>query len=175
MIILVQQETKQSSGDFIFHIERVFDVSLKNMWELWTDAEKHSAWFGPKGANVTIKNFDVRPGGEIFYRIEMDGNAKFAKWLYKEVFPYEKLVALVVFTDDRGESVIEHPFMPGWPLKILSEVLFTDVDGKTKVSINWRGYEADEKQYKAFEDGASSMNDGWSGTFERLESYILKG
>lgn len=172
---MVQQETNRSAVDFTFHIERTFDVPREKMWKLWTDAEKHGAWFGPKGANVTIRNFDIRPGGEVFYCIEMDGNAKFAKWLFQQVNPNEKLVALIIFTDDQGENIIEHPFMPDWPLKILSEVLFTQINGKTKVSINWHCYEADQIQYQAFINGASSMQEGWTGTFERLEDYIQKG
>lgn len=166
------QLQRKTSRDFVFHIERVFDASQEKMWELWTDVEKFASWFGPKGCTIEILNYNFCEGGEVFYRIELDGNIMFGKWLYKELVPNETITGVIVFTDESGANIIPHALMPGWPLKILSEVHFSDIDGKTKVSVDWSAYEASDNECEAFEDGAPSCQEGWTGTFEVLQEVI---
>jgi hypothetical protein len=69
--------------------------------------------------------------------------------------------------------VTRHPLHEGWPLHILSTVKFVDAGaGKTEISIRWVPYEATEAERKVFEDLKDSMTAGWSGTFDRLDSYL---
>jgi hypothetical protein len=46
--------------------------------------------------------------------------------------------------------------------------------GKTEITIRWVPYEATEAERKVFEDGKDSMTAGWTGTFDRLDSYLAR-
>jgi uncharacterized protein YndB with AHSA1/START domain len=64
---------------------------------------------------------------------------------------------------------------PTWPIELLSVFTFEDAgDGKTKLTINWTPHNPSAEERKAFEDGRASMTQGWSGTFEQLETYLAK-
>ncbi len=46
--------------------------------------------------------------------------------------------------------------------------------GKTKLTIRWAPHNATEEECKTFEEGRTSMTQGWSGTLEQLEAYLAK-
>jgi predicted 3-demethylubiquinone-9 3-methyltransferase (glyoxalase superfamily) len=41
-------------------------------------------------------------------------------------------------------------------------------------TIRWVPYEATEAERMVFEDGKDSMTAGWTGTFDRLDSYLAR-
>lgn len=54
-------------------LERTFDASLEEVWELWTTKEGMEAWMGPDGFSVTVGELDLRPGGELRYALTAQG------------------------------------------------------------------------------------------------------
>ena len=48
-------------------LERTFQASIDEVWELWTTKEGIEAWWGPEGFSVAVCDLDLRPGGELFY------------------------------------------------------------------------------------------------------------
>jgi uncharacterized protein YndB with AHSA1/START domain len=48
-------------------IERTFQASIEEVWELWTTKEGIEAWWGPEGFSVTVRSLDLRPGGDLLY------------------------------------------------------------------------------------------------------------
>jgi uncharacterized protein YndB with AHSA1/START domain len=48
-------------------LERSYDASLADVWELWTTKEGIEAWWGPVGFSVSVLEIDVRPGGKLSY------------------------------------------------------------------------------------------------------------
>jgi uncharacterized protein YndB with AHSA1/START domain len=48
-------------------IERVFDASIEDVWDLWTTAEGIESWWGPDGFEVKVRQLDLRPGGDLVY------------------------------------------------------------------------------------------------------------
>lgn len=50
-------------------LERTFEATLEEVWELWTSKEGIEAWWGPEGFSVTVDLLDLRPGGELRYRM----------------------------------------------------------------------------------------------------------
>jgi uncharacterized protein YndB with AHSA1/START domain len=48
-------------------LERVFDATVEEVWELWTTADGVEAWWGPEGFEVMVRALDLRPGGEMAY------------------------------------------------------------------------------------------------------------
>lgn len=48
-------------------IERTFEATLQDVWDLWTTKEGIESWWGPEGFTVTVQELDLRPGGELRY------------------------------------------------------------------------------------------------------------
>ena len=48
-------------------LERTFQSSAKEVWELWTTKEGLEAWWGPEGFTTAVHKLDLRPGGEFEY------------------------------------------------------------------------------------------------------------
>lgn len=48
-------------------LERTYDASLEDVWEMWTTKEGIEAWWGPEGFSVTVDTLELRPGGTLFY------------------------------------------------------------------------------------------------------------
>lgn len=159
---------------FVFVIERTFDAPRERVWKAWTEVEQLKQWFGPKGCTMPFCEVDLRPGGASRYSIEYNGLKIWGKWTYMEIKAPEKLVAIVSFTDESGEKIIEHPGSPGWPREILSTVTFSEKNGKTTVRVKWTAHNATENERRIFEEGAPSMEQGWGGSFEQLEVFLAK-
>ena len=54
-------------------IERSFQASPEEVWELWTTREGIESWWGPEGFSVTVGDLDLRPGGELTYVMTATG------------------------------------------------------------------------------------------------------
>jgi uncharacterized protein YndB with AHSA1/START domain len=43
------------------------------VWELWTTKEGIESWWGPEGFSVTVRDLDLRPGGDLDYVMTATG------------------------------------------------------------------------------------------------------
>jgi len=92
--------------------------------------------------------------------------------VYREIIPPEKLVFINSFSDEKG-GLGRHPMAPTWPLEMLSVFTFeVQPGGKTVVTVRWSPHNATEEERKTFDAGHASMNQGWSGTMDKLEAYL---
>ena len=48
-------------------LERTFEASLDELWEMWTTREGIESWWGPEGFSVAVSDLDLRPGGDLVY------------------------------------------------------------------------------------------------------------
>jgi uncharacterized protein YndB with AHSA1/START domain len=48
-------------------IERSFNASIEDVWELWTTKDGIESWWGPPGFEVKVRRLDFRRGGELLY------------------------------------------------------------------------------------------------------------
>ncbi len=48
-------------------LERTYEASIEEVWDLWTTKEGIESWWGPEGFTVTVRKLDLRPGGEMRY------------------------------------------------------------------------------------------------------------
>jgi len=51
----------------IVTLERFFDATVDEVWELWTTGDGVEAWWGPDGFDVKVRTLDLRPSGEMTY------------------------------------------------------------------------------------------------------------
>jgi uncharacterized protein YndB with AHSA1/START domain len=155
-----------------FIILRVYNVPRGTLWEAWTVPDIMAKWWGPKGFIVGKYTMDLRPGGTYHYSMKSpDGSEMWGKFVYKEVTKPEKLVFVNSFSDAQCD-ITRHPFSPTWPLETLSTMLFSEENGKAKITIKWSPINASEEEIKTFADGMASMQQGWTGTLDQLEEYL---
>jgi uncharacterized protein YndB with AHSA1/START domain len=124
---------------------------------------------------VTHCKVDLRPGGLMHYCLRMpDGGEMWGKFVYREIVKPERLVWINSFSDKDGGTTV-HPMSPDWPREMLTRVTFEEQGGKTRVTVQWTPVDTStEIQRKTFEDGRDSMQQGWTGTFEQLEQYLVR-
>lgn len=158
-----------------FVISRVLDAPRDRVWKAWTEAEHLKHWWGPKGFTVTYLKIDLRPGGTMLYCLRMpDGKEMWGKFAYREIVKPERLVWINSFSDKDGGTTV-HPMNPDWPREMHTQVSFEDQAGKTKVTVQWTPVDGStETERNTFENGRSSMNQGWSGTFEQFAAYLAR-
>jgi len=48
-------------------LERHYDASAEEVWDLWTTSQGIESWWAPDGFEVKVRTLDLRPGGELVY------------------------------------------------------------------------------------------------------------
>lgn len=159
--------------DFVLH--GVFDAPRALVYEVWTGVEHLAHWFGPKGCTLAGCRLDLRSGGTFLYCMRFpDAPEHWGKWVFREIVPGERLVFVVSFANEKGETE-RAPFDERWPLRMLSTVTFEDHAGKgrgTVVTLRWSALDASPEEQKTFDEGHASMRQGWTGTFEQLGEHL---
>jgi uncharacterized protein YndB with AHSA1/START domain len=59
-------------------LERSFEASIEEVWDLWTTKDGIESWWGPDGFAVTVQKLDLRPGGELLYTMTAIGSDQIA-------------------------------------------------------------------------------------------------
>jgi len=159
-----------------FVISRVVEAPRERVWKAWTDAGELKKWWGPRGFKVHTCKVDLRPGGIFHYGMSApDGSDVWGKFVYREIAAPRKLAFIVSFSDPKC-GVTRHPCSPNWPLQILSNVEFEQLEPRrTKVTVTWLPHAASETERKSFEEGRESMKQGWGGTLDQFTGYLEKG
>jgi uncharacterized protein YndB with AHSA1/START domain len=160
------------STDRAVVITRVFNAPRDLVWKAFTEPEHLEHWWGPKGFTTRVRKLELRPGGVFFYSQKMpDGREMFGKWVYREIVAPVRLVIVSSFTD-ANENLARHPLSPTWPLEMLGTSTFTENQGRTTLTIRTKPINVTESECKTFFDGESSMEQGFAGTFDRLDQYL---
>jgi len=156
-----------------FVISRVFDAPREMVWKAFTDPGHMKHWWGPKGCTVQAAKMDLRPGGSYHYCMRTpDGRDMWGKFVYREIIAPERIVLINSFSDENG-GLTRHPMSPTWPLEMLSVFTFAEDQGKTMLTIQWSPWNAKEEERKTFDQGRSSMQQGWGGTLDQLGEYLI--
>ena len=158
-----------------FIISRELAAPRDLVWKVWIEREHFARWFGPKGINVSLVQFDLRPGGLCHYHMTTpDGKKLWGKAAYREVVPPTKLVWINSFSDEHA-GITRHPFTSDpWPLQMLTVVTFAENADRTTVTVTWLPIDADADERCVFDKSHTSMNGGWGGTFDQLTAYMAE-
>ncbi|MGZ4128885.1 MAG: SRPBCC family protein [Actinomycetota bacterium] len=54
-------------------IERFYEATAEEVWDLWTTSEGIESWWAPDGFEVKVRTLDLRPGGELVYEMAATG------------------------------------------------------------------------------------------------------
>ncbi len=158
-----------------FVMTRTFNAPRDVVWKAWTEPKRLMEWWGPKGFTMKSAKVDLKPGGMYLYAMAMpNGSEMWGRFLFREIAAPERLVYVNSFSNARGE-VTRHPMHKEWPLELLTTITFEDLCGaRTQVTINWMPINAAANERKTFDDNRPSMTGGWTGTMDKLETYLAE-
>lgn len=168
-----EQTTTLSSKPFI--ISRVFNAPRDLAWKCFTDAQHMQQWWGPKGVTIAHSEMDLRVGGLYLYAMKpAEGPLMWGRMVYREITPQDRIVFVNSFSDEAG-GLTRHPLAPSWPIEMLSVFTFEDQPGgKTKFTVRWSPLNPTEEERATFDGGHDSMTMGWTGTLDKLDTYLPK-
>jgi len=150
-------------------ISHLFDASIDEVFEAWTDPEKLKRWYAPDGCTLTYKSIEVKQGGQFHYHIHhlLHGGA----WVigtYLEILPPEKLVFTMRFTNENGDTTdgLAAGMSAQWPGEILTTVTFESIGNQTKATIHETVSEAEARKTGAYS--------GWIMMFNKLNKLLTE-
>jgi uncharacterized protein YndB with AHSA1/START domain len=155
-------------------ITRYFDAPRELVWKAFTESDRLSQWWGPKGFTLLVRTLDFRPGGVYHYSMRSpDGHIMWGKFIYREIQAPERLVFVNFFSDEEG-NIVRSPFSPTWPLEILNTLTLHESDGITIVTLRGGPVNATAEERETFWKAQESTRQGFAGTFDQLAQYLAE-
>jgi uncharacterized protein YndB with AHSA1/START domain len=172
---LAEYLEKASSGKEKFVINRSFDAPVELMFEMWTNPKHFSQWLAPTGFEMQFIRADIRSGGKTLYFMSGADVKFFGRAEYLKI---EK-PRLIVYTQqfcDENEKVSRHPMAPTWPETLLTTVELTEeASDRTRVTVTSEPHGATTREeLDVFIQSKTGMTQGWTGSFDKLDAYLLK-
>jgi uncharacterized protein YndB with AHSA1/START domain len=159
-------------GKRTFVIARKFPASPEALFAAWTEEERLKQWFGPAGFPIPVARLNLVPGGTFHYCMRAaNGTEMWGKWTFREIVAPERIVFVNTFSNKHG-NLMHHPFVPGWPLEMLSTVIFEPATGGTLLTIRWIPIHASEPEHITFENTYEGLVQAWTGTLNQLATYL---
>lgn len=156
-----------------FVLSRTFKAPKDLVWKAYTEAEHMSNWWGPKGFKMISTKMDFRPGGSFLYgMVSPDGHEMWGKITYRAINPKDNVEFIVAFSNPEGE-VIRHPMAVNWPLEILNVLTLKEKDGYTTLTLRGGPFNASPEEEAVYHASYENMNQGFKGTFDQLEEYLV--
>ncbi len=143
------------SGERELVITRIFDAPRRLVFKMWTEPEHLVRWWGPSGFTTISGRMDVRTGGVWSRSMRApDGRVIRKHGVYREIVMPERLVFTYVTDDPVGN--------PG--PETLVTVTFTDLGGKTRLTLHQGGFESVL--------AGEAHHGGWTSCLERLAEHL---
>jgi uncharacterized protein YndB with AHSA1/START domain len=162
-----------STDDVEFAITRTFNAPRALVFKAMTDPAHLQHWWGPKGCTIKLGKVDFREGGIFHYCMAFPGGVEmWGRFDIREVKPDERLVFVNGFTDAQGQQRTRHPMAPTWPLEMLIINSLSEEGGKTILNLRSYPINADEMERQVFKAGHASMQGGFGGTYDQLDTYL---
>jgi uncharacterized protein YndB with AHSA1/START domain len=89
----------------------------------------------------------------------------------REIVYPERIVLVNSFSDEKA-GITRHPMSQSWPLETLSTTTFTEVGGKTRLTVQWIPINASQDERSTFDGSHDSMTMGWTSTLDQLGAYL---
>lgn len=171
---LAEYLEKESSGKEKFIINRSFDVAIDVMFEVWTNPEHLSKWLPPTGFEMKYLKNEIKPGGKTLYLMFSGEMKMYGRAEYLKVEKPNTIIYTQQFCDE-NENISRHPMAPIWPETMLTTVKLTAEGPKqTRVTITWEPFGAiTPEELEVFIKFRTSMTQGWTGSFDKLENYLF--
>lgn len=168
---MAQQTELANSQELI--ITRTFNAPRETVFNAFATAENLAKWWGPKGFEIGVSQFDFRPGGFFHYSMTAaDGFVMWGKFFFQEIVAPERISLINGFSNEQGD-VTRPPFEDTWPQQMLNTFQFSEENGKTILKLTVVAINATAEERATFEDGFASMQEGYGGTFDKLDDFLV--
>lgn len=173
---LAEYLEKQEKNTEIFVINRSFDAPLATMWDMWSKPAHFAKWLPPTGFTMEFRRIDIRTGGDGFYAMGNGAFTMYGRVEYERVEAPDLLEYTQCFTDEH-ENISRHPGAPTWPERMRTTVQLTaEGPTQTRVTVRWEIIgQATPEEVAAFVAERGGMTQGWTGSFDKLESVLAEG
>jgi uncharacterized protein YndB with AHSA1/START domain len=164
------EKAEQMAKGIEITITRIFDAPRGLVWKAWTVPEYLTGWWGPRGFSAPVIRIDFREGGRYLYCMRSpEGEDYWSTGTYREIVPYERIVATDSFADENGNIVpASHYGMSGdWPLELLTTLTFEELDGRTRITLRHTGLPSGEQ--------AEMAEEGWNQSLDKLARLLEEG
>jgi uncharacterized protein YndB with AHSA1/START domain len=159
----------------VFKITRVFAAPRATVFDAWADQQKMASWSGPPGAELTVVSGTIEEGSLMHTRSDHPQmGTTYTLALWREVRPHHRIAWEQSFADEEGNKM-RPSFFPHWPLTMLTEIDFEDAEEGTRVTLTWTPTEATPEDLDEFAKQMSSMEQGWGGSFDKLDELLASG
>ena len=160
-------------GQDRFVINRTFEAPIDLVFEMWTDPKHMANWLPPVGMTSRVFEGHIRTGGRTFYCMEGANGVMYGRAEYLEVTRPNRIVYTQSFCDE-NQKPARHPLAPTWPQTMLTTVVLAAEDtSRTRVTVTWEVFgEANATERDTFHNAKSGMTGGWTGSFDKLASYL---
>lgn len=166
--------TDPQQAPHVLVLTRAFDAPRERVFRAFADPERFAQWWGNTGSATRVVEFDLRPGGRCLYTQRgPEGQDAWGKFEYREVEPPERLVFTSSFSDAAGRTV-RAPFSATWPLAILNVLTLAEHQGRTLLTLRGEPYEATDEERAAFGAARPFIEQGFTGTFDRLADHLAR-
>lgn len=161
-----QNATTETQSNREIVITRIFNAPREVVFKVWTEPKHIEQWWGPQGFTTRVTEMDLRPGGQWRYvMIGPDGTEYPAKGVFREIVPSERIV-----TSDEFDEGIEKVLDTDLPQGMIATVMFEDLEGKTRLTIQIVHASADDRR-KHEEMGVVA---GWNSSLDCLEEHLAQ-
>jgi uncharacterized protein YndB with AHSA1/START domain len=151
-----------------FVITRKFDAPRELVFEVFTQPAHLKQWFAPKGFTVPFCTVDLRVGGVFHYCMRSpEGNEYWARGIFQEIAPPERIVYVDSFSDAEGHAVSPavYGITESHPAEMLVRITFDEYADATIVTLR---YELPESVVER-----EGVQQGWLEMFDRVEAVLL--
>lgn len=140
----------------VLMLTRTFEAPAALLWEAWTDPSRATQWMGPPDYPAIHSEGDLRPGGRWRTCLRKpDGSPMWQGGEYREIDPPRRLVFTFAWDPETG----------GTGHETLVIVEFEErTPGRTTMHFRQAVFATIEQR-----DG---HREGWTATFDRLETYL---
>jgi uncharacterized protein YndB with AHSA1/START domain len=150
----------ESTSDREIVITRILHAPRELVWQVWTEPQHVTNWWGPRGFSTTIKKMDFRVGGTWEHTMHgPDGTNYPNKSTFKEIVPHERITYLHGGGREDGPGA---SFTATWT--------FETVEGnKTRLTGRMMFPTVEARDFVVKEFGAI---EGGKQTLERASEYV---
>lgn len=166
---------KERTHKEVFVINRSFAAPIETVFNVWTDPKHVAQWLPPTGFTMEYLSADIKPGGKTTYCMGNGQMKMYGRAHYLEIVRPNRLVYTQEFCDEKG-NISRHPKAPTWPETMLTTVTLTEEGpDQTRVTVKWEAYgKFTPEELAVFIAARGGMTMGWTGSFDKLDEYLVK-